>query len=194
MSRAETNHPQGVGRRFGYGVEVVFRENIHSHHTSNKFTGTTRATYEYRPHVTFSSLLNCSDLIQKIRDNAHLTFEPVIVKSPEKSYAFEMIDEDLDKTQSKLDSIRARRPKFVCVNDDVKTYNEALGKILHDFYESFFAVRSRFELPEGTRNEYLRLDLKVASESRGRAVWFIFWWTVLVFLFVYGRRRNFFYS
>ena len=160
--------------------------------TLDTHTGTTRATYEYRPHVTLSSLLNCSDLIAKIRDNAHLTFEPVIVESPEKSYAFEMIDEDLEKSQSKLDSIRARRPKFVCVNDDVKEANEELGKILHDFYESFFAVRSRFELPEGVRNEYLRLDLKAKYESRGRAVWFVFWWFMLVILFVLGRRRYFY--
>ena len=101
-----------------------------------------------------------------------------------------MIDEDLVKTQSKLDSIRARRPKFVCVNDDVKEANEELGKILHDFYESFFAVRSRFELPEGTRNEYLRLDVKAKYESRGKTC-LCFLGVVLVVLFVLSERKYF---
>lgn len=104
-------------------------------------SGTTHATYEYRPHVTLKSLMNCSDLVEKIQDNAPLDFEPVVVESPENIYVFEMIDElDLDKTQRKLDQIRARRPKFVCVNDDVKDSNEQLSKMLHEFYESFFAV------------------------------------------------------
>ena len=152
--------------------------------------GTTHAVFEYRPHATLSRLLNCTELIQKIRQNARLTFEPVIVESPENIYAFEMIDEDLEKTQAKLDNIRARRPKFVCVNDDVKESNEELSKILHDFYESFFALRSRFELPEGMRNKHLRLDLKAESESRSRFVSFSIW-VVLVLLAVWGRRRFF---
>ena len=34
--------------------------------------------------------------------------------------------------------------------------------------------------------------LKAKYESRGKAVWFVFWWVVLVILFVLGRRKYFY--
>lgn len=130
------------------------------------FDGTVRATYAFRPHATFSSLQNCTELMEKLKENAPRFFEPIIVDDPDRYVAFEMIDDDIDVMRMKLDSVRARRPKFVCINDDMKHPTEAHETVLRNFYESFFARRSQFELPEGTRNERLRLDELRRSRHR----------------------------
>lgn len=61
--------------------------------------------------------------------------------------AFEMIGDDFNKTRDQLNSIRARRSKFVCVNDDMKNPTPELVQMLQDFYLSFFPFPSSFELP-----------------------------------------------
>ena len=55
--------------------------------------------------------------------------------------AFEMIGDDLDKTRSQLNSIRARRTKFVCVNDDMRNPSQEVQALLQHFFLSFFPAR-----------------------------------------------------
>ena len=43
--------------------------------------------------------------------------------------AFEMLGDDYDSTKRQLDSIRARRTKFVCVNDNVRIMTQALADL-----------------------------------------------------------------
>ena len=62
------------------------------------------------------------------------------------------------KQRDQLNSIRARKTKFVCVNDDMKHPTPELVTMLQDFYLSFFPFPSRFELPPGVANAYLHLD------------------------------------
>ena len=57
-----------------------------------------------------------------------------------------------------MNSIRARKTKFVCVNDDMKNPTPGLLMLLKNFYLSFFPEPSRFELPFGTENSQLYLD------------------------------------
>ena len=52
--------------------------------------------------------------------------------------AFEMIGDDETATRERLDSIRARQPKFVCVNDNMMNPGERLIGTLQNFYLSFF--------------------------------------------------------
>jgi len=120
--------------------------------------GSRQATVSFKPHAVFDRLLECESISKGLFKNAPRFFEPDIVDDPDRFIAFEMISDDFEETKAKLDSIRARRPKFVCVNDDMKAPTEELTKLLRDFYESFFGQRSQFELPVGTRNMKLRLD------------------------------------
>ena len=68
--------------------------------------------------------------------------------------AFEMITEDYNKTMEQLDSIRARKSKFVCVNDDMTNPSPELLQELENFYLSFFPAPSQFELPPGVGKHY----------------------------------------
>ncbi|KAH8065067.1 hypothetical protein JL722_1965 [Aureococcus anophagefferens] len=57
-----------------------------------------------------------------------------------------------------LDSIRARRTKFICVNDNVDDMTPELAALFRDFFASYYPRRSQFELPPGSRNRHLRLE------------------------------------
>lgn len=86
---------------------------------------------------------------------------------PEGEVSFEMITDDYNKTLAQLDSIRARRTKFVCVNDDMRLAPPALQTMLRDFYESFFPLPGMFELPEGTLTDTLSCpDLPLTARAQ----------------------------
>lgn len=54
-----------------------------------------------------------------------------------------------------IDSIRARRTKFICVNDDMKEAPLEVRTALRNFYDSFFHDPSPMELPPGVTNPHL---------------------------------------
>ena len=69
-----------------------------------------------------------------------------------------MLSDDYNATRSQLDSIRARRTKFICVNDNVDDMTPELAALFRDFFASYYPRRSQFELPPGSRNRHLRLE------------------------------------
>jgi hypothetical protein len=85
--------------------------------------------------------------------------------------AFQMIGDDYNDTKSQLDSVRARRPKFICINDNMENPSEEVIQLFADFLTNFFPTRSEYELPDGLKNVYLRLDEYRAVEFRVYAAW-----------------------
>ncbi len=81
------------------------------------------------------------------------------------------ITDDYNKTLSMLDSVRARRTKFVCVNDDMHDAPIAVRQLLRDFYDSFFHDPSPMELPPGVANPYLYIE-PLRAHYRARAIMF----------------------
>jgi hypothetical protein len=71
---------------------------------------------------------------------------------------FEMIGDDVNKTLAQLDSLRMRKAKFLCINDDMQTAPPEVVRVLHDFYEALFPLPSQFELPKGHVNPVLYID------------------------------------
>ena len=69
--------------------------------------------------------------------------------------SFEMVGDDFNKTRAVLDGIRAKRPKFICINDDMQNPAEDVQALLNDFYESYVGTPSPFELPPGRSNPFL---------------------------------------
>lgn len=77
------------------------------------------------------------------------------------SVGFVMVWNNDTTLQGKLDGIRFRRHKFICLNDNVDHNSpEAVKtlKMLRDFYESLYPNPSSFELPQGVTNAYLHVD------------------------------------
>ena len=84
-----------------------------------------------------------------------------------------MLGDDYNGTKAQLDSIRARRTKFICVNDNVDSMTPQLAALFEDFFRAFYPKRSQFELPPGARNRHLRLDAYRRDARRDRAVEFV---------------------
>jgi len=122
--------------------------------------------------VTRGSLSKCPEAVDGLREQARTRFkrrDAYKVEETLDEVAFEMLGDDYDATKRQLDSIRARRTKFVCVNDNVRIMTPALADLFEAFFLSFFPFPSSFELPPGKRNRYLRLDAYKAAKRRERA-------------------------
>ncbi len=65
----------------------------------------------------------------------------------------------LPGTVKALDSIRANRNKFICLNDNLGDNDVFMHDFLAKFYEAMLPLPSPFELPPGQSNFYLRLDV-----------------------------------
>ena len=66
-------------------------------------------------------------------------------QASDENVAFQMINDDFADTLKQLDSVRQRKSKFVCINDNIHNKTPELARIIHDFYESFFPLPSQFE-------------------------------------------------
>ena len=112
-----------------------------------------RTTY---PHATFGQFMQCTRAVNKVKENWRMPPTHTIMTLDE--VTFEMIGDDYNHTKEQLDGIRAKRTKFICVNDDMHHPSVALQDMLHDFYEAMFAKPSPFELPKGKTNAYLNTN------------------------------------
>lgn len=97
------------------------------------------------------------------------------LETDEKDVAFKMIRNNASEVAKQLDAVRRAPQKFVCLNDNVDHRLESardVVKALIDFYESFFPLRSGFELPEGYRNRFGRIEeLREWKRSHANRVW-----------------------
>ncbi|EFA84682.1 putative glycophosphotransferase [Heterostelium album PN500] len=87
--------------------------------------------------------------------------------------AFLMVDDNYTVTQSRLDGVRQRRHKFICLNDNInhdKPTAPLAIKVVHDFYESLFPRPSSFELPASTTNhfQYIGDIVSIKAEDNQR--------------------------
>jgi hypothetical protein len=74
---------------------------------------------------------------------------------------FYMVPDNATKVSRRLDEIRAKQPKFVCLNDDMNKTGAApveTVKALHDFYVSYFPAACPFENPDDRPNDFLYVD------------------------------------
>jgi len=114
---------------------------------------TTTTTTVFHPAVTLSRVLACDTAREGLAKNARA--EPTHQDMGLDEVAFEMVTDDYNKTLAQLDSVRHRRTKFVCINDDMKEAPPATRAALRDFFASYYARPSSFELPPGVVNPSL---------------------------------------
>ena len=106
-----------------------------------------------RPLITWSRLMECDEVVTGL--SKHARFGATHQDMPHDEVSFEMLQDDFNKSSALLDGIRAKRTKFICINDDMKEAPPATRRLLRDFYESYFPLRCPVELPEGVSNPYL---------------------------------------
>ena len=87
-------------------------------------------------------------------------------EAPHDEVAFEMITDDFNRTRAQLDSIRSRKAKFICINDDLREAPPTTRQLLSDFYSAMLPHASAFELPDGqTNHEPLYIEAITARTS-----------------------------
>ncbi|KAI9914538.1 hypothetical protein PsorP6_007846 [Peronosclerospora sorghi] len=126
--------------------------------------GTVRLTETLTPHITVDTLAQCST----VRDAliANVRNESWVELMPETEVTFHMLSDNYRFAWKQLMGTRARRTKFVCINDDMKFPSAAVGQILHELFLSLWPQRSQFELPYHLKNRYAHLDEYKAALDR----------------------------
>jgi hypothetical protein len=122
-----------------------------------------------RVRVARVSLEACPRVLDKLLE--HFSERPKykheeIVESPE--VAFLMISTNQTNLEEKLDGVRVRRHKFICLNDNMnhadKHNHDSIHK-LQEFYRSLYPLPSPFELPADKPNAVLYID-ELSAELR----------------------------
>lgn len=92
--------------------------------------------------------------------------------------------------QGKLDGVRQKRHRFICLNDNINHSSPDSGRVvnvLHDFYMSVLPLSSPFELPPNTRNAYAYIgevrEARAAAAHRRQYTIIVGVMSLLVLLF-----------
>ena len=112
----------------------------------------------------FKHLQYCRKVIDKLKQNVRRP-ETWIEGSGE-HVSFEMVIDDIDKTRNRLNFVRSKQRKFVCINDNMENPTDEVKSLLRHFYLSYFPKRSSFELPEHLENKFLYIDEYRAATTR----------------------------
>jgi len=110
-------------------------------------------------------------------------FKSEVVELDEVS--FFMIRDNASGVQHQMDHILLKRPKFICVNDNMNhshPENPQVIEVMHEFFKTYFPWRSSFELPEGRLNQYQYIDDMIAAKRVRRKKAGTFTATVVFFL------------
>jgi hypothetical protein len=82
-----------------------------------------------------------------------------------------MIVDDINITRSKLDALRARKPKFICINDDMRLAPQAVQETVRNFFRSIAPLPCPAELPQGSFHSLpLYLGPLLARHARLRQI------------------------
>lgn len=119
-------------------------------------SGTVRLTETLTPHVRFQHVVACADIAAKLLANVRR--EPQCELMPESEVTFHMLSDNYRFAWNQMLGTRARRTKFVCINDDMKYPSTAVSQILHELFLSIWPKRSQFELPYHLKNRYAHID------------------------------------
>ena len=87
-------------------------------------------------------------------------YRATVEPNPDKDVCFIMLTEDFAAATRSLDNCRAKAPKFICINDDVKTESNKADRAREarrQFYQSYFPKPCPFELTKG-ENPYLHVQ------------------------------------
>jgi len=101
--------------------------------------------------------------------------------------AFVMVHTNATTTRNKLDGLREKARKFICINDDVDHTDPASAKTLNlvrAFYQWAYPHPSQFELPAGKANPVLYYDELLALQEHGWRIK-MYLWVVLALVAVF---------
>lgn len=126
--------------------------------------GTVLVAETLSPHITLAHLEACANISSRLVQ--HVRKEKRFELMPEDEVTFHMLSDQYRYAWNQMLGTRARRTKFVCINDDMKFPSTAVAQILHELFLSIWPKRSQFELPYHLQNRYDHIDEYVAAKDR----------------------------
>jgi len=101
--------------------------------TKKEAYGVVEVSYTVTAPPTIDNIMNCSvitdALKQRMKTSSHFPLAPPTYSiGEEHDVSFEMIYDNASLTLEKLDSIRWRKNKFICINDNVENSTSELGE------------------------------------------------------------------
>jgi len=108
--------------------------------------------------LSFEDLMKCEMTQSSLVNDTPRKHTHELRSDEDSSIAFQMLVDDPEETLSQLDSVRSRRPKFICVNDNMRTPTQRIEQDLRNFQLAFFPHPSQFELALDRRNRFLYFD------------------------------------
>eukprot|EP00005_Dracoamoeba_jomungandri_P005828 CAMPEP_0174259562 /NCGR_PEP_ID=MMETSP0439-20130205/8370_1 /TAXON_ID=0 /ORGANISM="Stereomyxa ramosa, Strain Chinc5" /LENGTH=818 /DNA_ID=CAMNT_0015343499 /DNA_START=269 /DNA_END=2722 /DNA_ORIENTATION=- len=109
--------------------------------------------------IWYDELVGCAEIMERV----HMYYVDVKknkfkIESTDADVAFMMVNTNINTTRDRLDGLRKKPYKFICLNDDIDhtdPKSKKTLKIIRDFYDSMFPLPSSFELPPGQKNAHL---------------------------------------
>lgn len=130
--------------------------------------GTVRLSETLTPYMTIKNLESCNDLVERLLKNVRR--EKLAELMSEDEVTFHMLSDNFKFAWNQMLGTRARRTKFVCINDDMKFPTPSVSQILHELFLSIWPKRSQFELPYHLKNRYSHIDEVAKARARRNAV------------------------
>ncbi|KAG3200111.1 hypothetical protein PC128_g4852 [Phytophthora cactorum] len=126
--------------------------------------GTLRLSETLTPYITLENLERCPSVRDALVKNVR--YENKVELMSETEVTFHMLSDNFKFAWKQMMGTRARRTKFVCINDDMKFPSTAVSQILHELFLSIWPKRSQFELPYHLKNRYAHIDEFNAAQER----------------------------
>ncbi|OQR91699.1 N-acetylglucosamine-1-phosphotransferase subunits alpha/beta, partial [Thraustotheca clavata] len=124
--------------------------------------GKVTVTESTQPYKTFESLKACTNVSTRLIETFQKRRPPRHRFVSEAEVTFHMLSDQYRTAWNQLLNTRARKTKFVCINDDMKYPSHAVSNILHDLFTSLWPDRSQFELPFHLTNKFGHIN-KIAA-------------------------------
>ncbi|KAL4165288.1 hypothetical protein KRP22_004017 [Phytophthora ramorum] len=145
--------------------------------------GTLRLSETLTPYITLENLERCPSVRDALIKNVR--YETKVELMPETEVTFHMLSDNYKFAWKQMMGTRARRTKFVCINDDMKNPSTAVSQILHELFLSIWPKRSQFELPYHLKNRYAHIDEYHAAQERRQIAAAIAAFILLLIAFVF---------
>eukprot|EP01087_Luapelamoeba_hula_P016073 TRINITY_DN4908_c0_g2_i3.p1 TRINITY_DN4908_c0_g2~~TRINITY_DN4908_c0_g2_i3.p1 ORF type:complete len:1115 (-),score=138.63 TRINITY_DN4908_c0_g2_i3:111-3455(-) len=128
-----------------------------------------------------NDLEGCKELMSKLQGYYSKKLKNKFEAANEDDIWFMMVHTNATQTRARLDGIRAKPRKFLCLNDDIDHINPAAVatlQIIRRFYESMHAKPSSFELPPERSNPFLHYEDYQAFHPQ-KGPWYGGWFALL---------------
>lgn len=137
----------------------------------------------YAEKITYEVFMAVPDVQRRLRMIVEKKPKYLHQEMGSEEIEFYMVGNDVEKVTTRLQELRTKAPKFICLNDDMNKTHDPDPQLLiqlQKFYTGYFPKACPFELPDGVQNEFRYVEDMRSIKRRYTMSW------VLVFFLIIG--------